>query len=166
MRDSGLTPAPIILESRQLCFAARLAILCSYKLKEQHKNPSSGTRVGRAVQSAHEHGWTTEGMSWAALGKHSVVRTIIPEDASAAKRAVQRWAREDEANAGVDVGMWWTDGSRSDGGRVGAAAVCNHRDRWRSPCSYLGTGRLEEFDTKMWAIGLTLEETIEKSEIL
>jgi hypothetical protein len=62
--------------------------------------------------------------------------------------------------------MWWTDGSRSDDGRVGAAAVCKHGNVWRSLRSYLGTGRVEVFDAELWAIGLALDVTIEKREKL
>jgi len=62
--------------------------------------------------------------------------------------------------------MWWTDGSRSDDGRVGAAAVYKHRDKWSFPRSYLGTGRMEVFDAELWDIGLALEVTIEKRETL
>jgi len=62
--------------------------------------------------------------------------------------------------------MWWRDGSRSDDGRVGAAAVCKHRDKRGSRCSNLGTGRMEVFNAEMWAFGLALEETIEKRELL
>jgi ribonuclease HI len=62
--------------------------------------------------------------------------------------------------------MWWTDGSRSDDGSVGATAVCKHRDEWRSCRSYLGTGRMEVFDAELWNIGLALEETIKKRETL
>jgi len=62
--------------------------------------------------------------------------------------------------------MWWTDGSRSDDGRVGAAAVCKHRDKWRSRHSYLGTGQMEVFDDELWAIGLAVEVMIEKTKTL
>jgi len=105
-------------------------------------------------------------MSWPAPGEETVVRTVILDDATAAKTAAQRWAREEEAKVGAGVWMWWTDGSRSDDGRVGAAAVCKHRDQWRSRRSYLGTGRMEVFDAELWAIGLALEETIENRETL
>jgi ribonuclease HI len=77
-----------------------------------------------------------------------------------------RWAREKEAKVGAGVWMWWTDGSRSDDGRVGAAAVCKHGNQWRSRRSYLGTGRMEVFDAELWAIGHALEVTIEKRETL
>jgi len=62
--------------------------------------------------------------------------------------------------------MWWTDGSRSDDGQVGAAAVCKHGNVWRSRRSYLGTGRVEVFDAELWAIRLALDATIEKRETL
>jgi len=62
--------------------------------------------------------------------------------------------------------MWWTDGSRSDDGRVGAAAVSKHRDEWRSCHSYLGTGRMEVFDAEVSAIRPALDVAIEKRETL
>jgi hypothetical protein len=62
--------------------------------------------------------------------------------------------------------MWWTDGSRSDDGRVGPAVVCKQGNEWRSRRSFLGTGHMEVFDAKLWAIGLALDEAIEKRETL
>jgi hypothetical protein len=62
--------------------------------------------------------------------------------------------------------MWWTDGSRTDDGRVGAAAVCKHGDGWRSFRSHLGTGRMEVYDVELWAIGVTLSESVKKRERL
>jgi len=58
--------------------------------------------------------------------------------------------------------MWWTDGSHSDNGRVGAAAVCKGRNEWRSCRSFLGTGRMEVFDAELWASGLALDVAFEK----
>jgi len=62
--------------------------------------------------------------------------------------------------------MWWTDGSHSDNGRVGAAAVCKHGNQWSCSHSILGTGRMEIFDAELWAIGLALDVTFEKRETL
>jgi len=132
MRESRLTPAPVILDSRQQRFAARLANACSSKLKELHEDPSSGTPIGRVVETEHEHGRTTEGMCWPAPGEEPVVKTIILDDKSTAMSAPQPLAREKEANIEAGVWMWWTDGSRGDDGRVGAAAVCKHDNEWRS----------------------------------
>jgi alpha-glucosidase (family GH31 glycosyl hydrolase) len=88
-------------------------------------------------------------MSWPPLGEEPVVKTIIPDDKCTAKRAAQCWAREKEANVGVGVCMWWTDGSRSDDGRVGAEAVCKHGNEWRTHRSKLGTDCMEVFDTEL-----------------
>jgi hypothetical protein len=56
MRQLGLTPAPVVLDSKQQRFAARLADACSGKLKELHRNPSSGAPICRVVKEEHEHG--------------------------------------------------------------------------------------------------------------
>jgi len=156
IRDSGLTPAPVILESRQQCFAARLANTYSNKPRQLHQNPSSGALVCRAVKKEHEHSGTTEGMSWPPPGEESVVRTGILDDDSVAKNVAQRCASEKEAKVGAGVWMWWADGLRSDDGRVRAAAVCKHRDEWRSHPSYLGAGRMAVCDAELWGIGLVL----------
>ena len=108
----------------------------------------------------------TESISCPALGEQIVVRTVIQDDATAATRASLRWAREEEAKVGAGIWMRWTDGSHSDDGRAGAAAVCKHRDEWRSRRSHLGTGRMETFDAELWAIGLAHEATIEKTETM
>jgi hypothetical protein len=166
MREAGPTPAPVILDSRQQRFTARLANACSNKLKELHQNPSSGAPICRAVKKEHEHGRTTEGMNWPTPGEESVVRTIILDDDTAAKRAAQCWAREEEAKLGAGVWMWWTDGWRSGDGQVGATAVCKHGNEWRSRRCFLGTGSMEVFDAEVTASGLALDVKIEKSERL
>jgi len=166
MRESGLTPAPVTVDSRQQQFAARLENACSSKLKELHSNPSSGAPICRVVRKEHEHGQTIEGMSWPAPGEEPAVRTTILDDTAGAKSAAQRWAMEKEAKVGAGVWMWWIDGSRSDDGWVGAAAVCKDGNKWRSRHSFLGTGHMEVFDAELWAIGLALDVAIEKRETL
>jgi len=127
MGESRLPPAPVILDSRQLRSAARLQNACSGKLKELHQNPSSGAPISRVLRKEHGHGQTTGAMNCPALGEEPVVRTTIL-DTTAAKCAAQRWARAKEAKIRAGVWMWWTDGSCSDDGRVGAAGVCKHRN--------------------------------------
>jgi hypothetical protein len=104
MRVSRLTPAPVILHSRQQRFTERLPNACSSKLTELHEDPSSGTPICRVVETEHEHGWTTEGMSWPAPGEEPIVKIIILDDKSTAKSAAQRWAREKEAKVGGESG--------------------------------------------------------------
>jgi hypothetical protein len=91
-------------------------------------------------------------MNWLAPGEEPAVMTTILDDTTAANGAAQCWAREKEAKVGEGVWMWWTDGSRSDDGRVGAAAVCKHGNEWRSRPSFLGTGLMAVFDAGLWAI--------------
>jgi hypothetical protein len=62
--------------------------------------------------------------------------------------------------------MWWADGSSSDDGQVGAAAVCKDGNQGRFRRSYLFPGRREVFDTETWAITLTLDVVIKKRETL
>jgi hypothetical protein len=166
MRESGLILAPVIMDSSQQRLAARIENACSSKQKELYKNPASGAPICRAVRKEHEHGRTTEGMSWPAPGEQPVVSTTILDDTTAAKSAAQRSAREKEGTAGAGVSMWWTDGSHSEDGRVGAAAVCKHGKEWRSRRSFLSTGRMEVFDAELCAIGLALDVAIEKRDTL
>jgi len=105
MRESVLTPAPVILDSRQQRFAARIENACSSKLKELHKNPSSGAPICRAVRREHQPGRTTGGMNCPAPVEETAVRTTILDNATAAKSAAQRWAREKEAKVGEAVWM-------------------------------------------------------------
>jgi len=166
MRESGLTPAPVTLDSRQQRFAARLENACSSKLKELHSNPSCGVPICRVVRKEHEHGRTTKGMNWPAPGEEPAIRTTILDDTAAAKCAAQCWAREKEAKIGAGVRMWGRDGLRSDDGQVGAPAVREQRNEWRFRRSFLGTGRMEVFETELWAIGLALDVAIEKRATL
>jgi len=105
-------------------------------------------------------------MNWPAPGEEPAVRTTILHNSIAGKSAAKRWARQKETKIGAGVWMWWTDGSRSDDGRVQAAAECTHGTEWRSDGSVLGTARMEVFDTELWAIGLALDVAIEKREAL
>jgi hypothetical protein len=87
MRDPGITPAPVVLESRKQRYPLRLANAGSNILRKLHQDPCSGARVCRAVLNEHVHGGPTEGMNWRAPGEESVVRTIILDDATTAKSA-------------------------------------------------------------------------------
>jgi hypothetical protein len=69
-----------------------------------------------------------------------------------------------EAKLGAGVSRWWTDGSRSDDSRVGARAVCTHRDGCRAFHSHLGTGRMDVYDAELWVIGLALRQSVKKRD--
>jgi len=105
-------------------------------------------------------------MCWPDQGEKPAVNTIILEDNAAAKRAAQRWAETKEREAGYGTWTWWTDGSRTDDGTVGAASVCLTGDGWTVFRSYLGTGRMEVFHVELWAIGVTLRKSVVRAEAL
>jgi len=161
MRDSGLAPAPVALDSRQQRFAARLASACEgSKIKETYNHPMSGAPICRVIKKDHERGREAETMHWPRLDEEPAVKTVILHDDTAAKKEAIRWAREREAKVGAGVWMWWTDGSRSDDGRVGAAPVCMPRDSRSAFRSHLSTGRMKVYDTALWVIGLALRESV------
>jgi len=164
MRESGVTPTAVILDSRQQRFAVRLANACSNNLKELHKDSSSDILICQVARTDHEHGRTTERMSWPAPGKEPVVKTIILEDKSIAKSSTQRCAREKEAKVRAGVWMWGTDGSSYDDCRVADEAVCKHGNEWRTRRRYLSTVHMNAFDAELRAIQLALGETVKTSE--
>jgi len=166
MTEAALTPAPVILDSGQQRFTARLANACSNKLQELHKNPASSAPICRVVKKEHEHGRTTKALNCPAPGEEPAVRTTMLDDTTAGQSTTQRWARENESYIGAGLSMCWNDGSRSDDGRVAAVAVCKHENQWRSRRCSPGTGRMEGFKAELWAIGLALDVAIEKGEAL
>jgi hypothetical protein len=101
IRESGLSTARVILDSRQQHFAARIGNASSDKLKERHKNPSSGAPICRAVKKQHEHGRKTVGMNTPAPGEEPVVKTTVLHNTTVAKCAVQHGASETEAKGGA-----------------------------------------------------------------
>jgi len=80
MIESGLTLAPVTLDSEQQRFAARLETAWSSMLQELHSNPSPGAPICRVVRKEHEHGPRTDGMNWPALGEELAVTTTILDD--------------------------------------------------------------------------------------
>jgi len=164
IRESGLTPAPVMLDSRQQQWAARLANAYSSKLREMHKDPSSSTPKHRVAEIKHKQSQRAEGMSWPPPVEEPVVKTILLDDKGTAKRAVQCWATEKEVTVGAGVWMWWTDASRSGNGRVGAAALYIHDNEWRTHRSRLGAGWMEFFNAELWVIGLMPGETVKRRQ--
>ena len=107
MRDSGLTPAPVALDSRQQRFAARFASACEgSKQKETYNHPTSGAPICRVIKKEHERGREAETMRWPRPDEEPAVKTLILSDDTAAKREAKRWAREREAKVGAGVWMW------------------------------------------------------------
>ena len=156
----GLTPVPVILDSRQQQFAVILTNACSSKLKELEKDLLSGTPTCRVVEMEHQHGWTNEGMSWPVPGEDPVVESIILDDTRTAYSDMLCWVREKAVNVGEGVWLRRTNGSPSDDSHVGAAAACKQGNVWRTRCSRLGTGLMKDVHVELREIGLALRETV------
>jgi len=77
---------------------------------------------------------------WPDPGEKPAVKTTILEEDAVAKRAAEQWAREKEGKSESGTWTWWTDGSHTDDGRVGAAAIYLNREGWTVFRGYLGTG--------------------------
>ncbi|KAF8539939.1 ribonuclease H-like domain-containing protein [Trichophaea hybrida] len=103
-------------------------------------------------------------MCWPDPMEEPIVKTIILDDNVAAKRAAKRWARDKERKAESGVWMWWTDGSRTDDGRVEAAATA--RKPASRPGPFRTSGRMEVFDAELWAIGIVLRKSVTRAEEL
>ena len=81
-----------------------------------------------------------------------------------AKRAAELWARVKRGKAESGVWTWWTDGSRTDDGKVGAASVCLNHDGWTVFRSSLGTRRMKVFDPELWAIAVALRKCVTRAD--
>jgi len=167
LRESGLTPAPVALYTRQQRFTARFASACEgSKLQAVPDDLTSGAPICRVITKEHKRGREAETIHWPNPDEEPAVKTVIVSEDTAARREAIRCAREREAKVGAVVWMWWTDGSRSYDGRVGSATVCKHRDRWKAFRSHLGTGHMEVYDAELWAIGHALWESVKNRETL
>jgi len=90
------------------------------------------------------------------MDEKRTVRMVTVWDDIAGKRDAKFSASEIDTKVDMWVWMWGMDGLRSADGRVGAAAVCTHRECWRPFHCHLGTGPMEVYNAALWAIGLTL----------
>jgi hypothetical protein len=125
MRESRLTPAPVALDAKQQRLTAMLGSLCAgSKLKAVHDHHTSGEPICSIITKEHKRGREGETMHLPNPDEQPAVKTVTMSEDTVAQRAAIRWIREREAKVGAKVGMWWTDGSRSDDARLGATAEC------------------------------------------
>jgi hypothetical protein len=101
-------------------------------------------------------------MTWPAPGEEPVVKTIILDDKSTAKKAARRWATEKEAKVGAESGRggpmdhalmkadWEQQRCASTVMNGGPAAVIWALDGWMV------------FGAELWAIELALGEPVKR----
>jgi hypothetical protein len=77
-------------------------------------------------------------MCWLVPVEKPAAKTMILEDNAATTRAAELWARRQEMKGESGTWMWWTERSRTDEGRVGAAVLYLIAEGWTAFSSYLG----------------------------
>jgi hypothetical protein len=106
LRQSGLTPAPVALDTRQQRFTARLASACEgSELYAVHEHPTSSAPIYTDITKEPQRGREGEGMPWPNPDKDPAVKTVILSEDTAAKREAIRWTTEREAKVGAGVWM-------------------------------------------------------------
>jgi len=153
--ESGLTPARALLNHRQARFAQRLlARPQDGGGPEEILERTSGTIVSRLkAASGTKRGETVEPQVWSEDKCFPGECTI--EDKGPALEAAQNWRVR---------GTIWTDGSRLDSGKVGAACAWQTREGWTGKCYHLGDNK-EVFDAEVFAIyqALKILERLQQS---
>jgi hypothetical protein len=105
-------------------------------------------------------------MSWPAPGQEPVVESLILGNKGTAKSAAGCLAGENKAKVAARVWMWCTEGSRSEDGRVGAAAVLQHGNQWRTSHNDFSTEFMHILHAELLVIGFTLRETVKRRDRL
>jgi len=142
---------------------ARQANVCDgYKIKELFKYLTPRAPVGRVAVIEYARGRRAETMRWPDPGAKPGVKTSILEDDTEAKRAAELWVKEKEGKSRSGTRTWWTDGSRTDDKRVGAAEVFPNGDGCTVLGSYLGRGKCRyskrNYGLSEWHFGSPLQK--------
>ena len=145
--ESGFTPARALLNHRQASFARRL-----YARHQggngpeipERRNAALTTRI-RASAALHRHE-TVEAQEWGS-GRRFAGRVIL-EQREAAILTANQYGLADQHGLADTV---WTDGSRLDNEKVGAAFVWRRPEGWQGSRFHLGSNK-EVFDAEVFFV--------------
>ena len=155
--ESALPPARALLDHRQASFALRLlARPVNSDGQEEilsHRNSELTARIRR--RCGLRRGESAEVQRWEEF-KEIRAEVHVERKEDALKRA-KEWTEEREEDT------VWTDGSRLENKRVGAAIAFKREGDWRTRGVYLGNNK-EVFDAELFAIGLAMEELNDRRE--
>jgi ribonuclease HI len=154
--ESGLTPARALLNHRQAMFSHRLIARPKDGGGPEEILTREGAELSQRLRTATgiKPGESTEPQVWGQGRTFPGVITI--DEAGPALETARLWRASDTI---------WTDGSRFDNGRVGAACVWQTPGPggWRGRRFFLGTNK-EVFDAETFAIYQALRVFEERSE--
>ena len=155
--ESALPPAWALLDHRQASFALRLLSrpIDSGGQEEilTHRNSELTARIRE--RCGMRRGETAEIQRWEEFRE---IRAEVHVDRKEeALRTAKSWTDESQEDT------VWTDGSRLENERVGAAIAFRRRGSWKEQGTYLGKNK-EVFDAELFAIGQALEELDSRGE--
>ena len=157
MVESALPPARALLDHRQASFALRLLSrpVNSGGQEEilSHRNSKLTARIRRRCGLRREE--TAEVHRWEEF--REIRAEVIIDRKEEALRTAKEWTERNQINT------LWTDGSRLENERVGAAITFRREGRWVNHGWYLGKNK-EFFDAEVFTIGQDLEELNEREE--
>ena len=155
--ESALPPARALLNHRQASFALRLLSRPADSGGQEeiliHRNSELTARIRE--RCGLRRGETAEIQKWEEFREiRAEVHVERKEDAL--KRA-KEWTEEDQRDT------VWTDGSRLENERVGAAIAFKREGTWKELGVYLGKNK-EVFDAELFAISRALKEIDSRAE--
>ena len=153
--ESGLTPARALLDHRQAGFAQRLYARPRdgdgpEEILERER-PTLSTRLKAAA--VLRRGGTAEGQEWGQ--RRRFPGQIVVDTRVGALDTARTWTKGRYT--------FWTDGSRLDSGKVGAACVWGHPEEWSGQRFHLGTNK-EVFDAEVYTIYQALHIAAQRQE--
>ena len=155
--ESALPPARALLDHRQASFALRLlSRLVNSGGQEEilvHKDSELTARIKR--RCGLKRGETAKLQRWEEF--REIRAEVHVERKEEALRIATEWPERNQKDT------IWTDRSRLENKRVGAAVAFKKEDSWKERGVYLGRNK-EVFDAEVFAIGQALEELDRRNE--
>ena len=154
--ESALPPARALLDHRQASFALRLLSRPVGRGGQEEilEKRDSSLTARIKERCGIRRGETAEVQAWEEF-KEMRARVIVEKKEETLKVA-KGWTNQQRTI--------WTDGSRLEGGEVGAAIAFRENCTWTRKGTYLGKNK-EVFDTEVYAICQALETLDSRNEM-
>ena len=155
--ESALPPARALLDHRQASFALRLLMRPANSGGQEEILSHRGSELTNRIQRrcGLKRGETAEAQVWEEF--RELRAEVYVDKKEDALRKAKEWTEEDQEDT------VWTDGSRLEDGRVGAAIAFRRGGSWRKRGAYLGRNK-EVFDAELFAISQALDEFNSRGE--
>ena len=155
--ESALPPARALMDHRQASFALRLLSRPANSGGQEEILTHRGSELTNRIRSrcGLRRGETAEPQVWEEF--REMRAEVYVEKKEEALKTAKEWPETSQKDT------IWTDGSRLEDKRVGAAVAFKGDGGWRQRKIYLGRNK-EVFDAEIFAIGRALEVLNEREE--